>query len=353
MVSMLEKSKKTSFKKITIKEIAKLAGVSRTTVSRVLSGGNLVSKNTRDRILEIIKEREYKPSIIAQSLRTNRTRTIGLVLADIENPFYSRVAKGVIDAAEAKNYNVILCNSNNDIKSEERDIRTLIDRGVDGLLLTTVELKMKTIENLRDKGIPFLLIDCKLDTPSVNYVVNDDYYGAELATEYLIELGHKKIFFLGNRKLLSLRERFRGFKDTLKSHEIEGGNNFLPKKFINMDGTYDIASIIKYLLNGQENITAIFGGNDYLAIKSIEAITDNGFKVPDDISVIGYDNITISSMIKVPLTTIRQPKYLLGKLATEQLLGILENRSDKEVRRVILRPELVIRQSCRRIGNYK
>jgi DNA-binding LacI/PurR family transcriptional regulator len=150
-----------------------------------------------------------------------------------------------------------------------------------------------------------------------------------------------------------LRERFRGFKDTLKSHEIEGGNNFLPKKFINMDGTYDIAGIIKYLLNGQENITAIFGGNDYLAIKSIEAITDNGFKVPDDISVIGYDNITISSMIKVPLTTIRQPKYLLGKLATEQLLGILENRSDKEVRRVILRPELVIRQSCRRIGNYK
>ena len=348
---MLEKPKKTSFKKITIKEIAELAGVSRSTVSRVLSGGAFVNKNTRDKILKIIEEKEYKPSIIAQSLRTNRTRTIGLVLADIENPFYSRVAKGVIDAAEAKNYNVILCNSNNDINLEERDIRTLTERGVDGFLLTTVELKMKTIENLRDKGFPFLLIDCKLDIPGVNYVVNDDYYGAELATEYLINLGHKKIFFLGNRKLLSLRERYRGFKDTLKRYEINNNDNFVPTKFIKTGGIYDIEGIIRYLLSRQENITAIFSGNDYLAVKSIEAINNNGLKVPEDISVIGYDNIKISSMIKVPLTTIRQPKYLLGKLAAEQLLEILENKSDRKARRVILIPELVIRQSCRKISN--
>ncbi|MFA5015498.1 MAG: LacI family DNA-binding transcriptional regulator [Actinomycetota bacterium] len=348
---MLEKSRKTNFKKITIKEIAELAGVSRTTISRVLSGGKFVKKNTRDRVMEIIEEKDYKPSIIAQSLRTNRTRTIGLVLADIENPFYSRVAKGVIDAAEQKNYNVILCNSNNDINLEERDIRTLIERGADGLLLTTVELKKKTIENLRDKGFPFLLIDCKLDIPGVSYVVNDDYYGAELATEYLIKLGHKNIFFLGNRKLLSLKERFRGFKDTLERHKINNTNNFVPTEFIKTGGIYDIKGIIEYLLSRHEKITAIFSGNDYSAIKSIEAITDKGIKVPEDISVIGYDNIEISSMIKIPLTTIRQPKYLLGKLATEQLLEMLENRSNRELRRIILRPELVMRQSCKRNGN--
>jgi len=353
MVSMLKKSKNTTFEKITIIEIAKLAGVSRTTVSRVLSGSTFVSKNTRDRILGIIKEKEYKPSIMAQSLRTNRTRTIGLVLADIENPFYSRVAKGVIDAAETKKYNVILCNSNNDIELEERDIKTLMGRGVDGLILTTVALKMKTIEYLLDREFPFILIDCKLDTPGVNYVVNDDYFGAKLATEYLIELGHKKIFFLGDRKLLSLRERLRGFKDTLADHKIESSNTFVPQKFINMYGIYDIDKIIEYIINREEKITAVFAGNDYLAIKSIKVINDNGLKVPEDISVIGYDNIEISALVKVPLTTIRQPKYLLGKLAAEQLFEILENKSNKELKRIILRPDLVIRQSCRRIGNYK
>jgi len=350
---MISMQKKTTFKKTTISEIAKLAGVSKTTVSRVLSGGNFVSKNTRDRVLGIIKEKEYKPSIMAQSLRTNRTRTIGLVLADIENPFYSRVAKGVIDAAETKKYNVILCNSNYDIELEERDIKTLMGRGVDGLLLTTVALKMKTIEYLLDRGFPFILIDCKLDTPGVNYVVNDDYFGAKLATEYLIGLGHKKIFFLGDRKLLSLRERLRGFKDTLEDHKIESINTFVPQKFINMHGIYDIDKIIEYIISREEKITAVFAGNDYWAIKSIKVINDNGLKVPEDISVIGYDNIEISSMVKVPLTTIRQPKYLLGKLAAEQLFEILENRSNKEIKRIILRPELVIRQSCKRIGNYK
>jgi LacI family transcriptional regulator len=348
MVSFQKYSKKAPFKKITISEIAKLAGVSRTTVSRVLSGGSFVSKKTKDKVLEVIEKNEYEPSIIAQSLRTNKTRTIGLVLADIENPFYSRVAKGVIDAAETKKYNVILCNSNNDINSEERDINTLINRGVDGLILTTVALKTKTIKSLIEREYPFMLIDCKIDFPGVNYVVNDDYYGAKLATEYLISIGHKKIFFLGNRKLISLRERLRGFRDTLKANNIES-DIVMPEKFINVYGVYDIERIIEYLISRVDKITAIFAGNDYSAIKSIKVINDYGLRVPEDISVIGYDNIEISSVIKVPLTTIRQPKYLLGKLAVEQLFEILENKSNKEVKRIILRPDLVIRESCKKI----
>ena len=345
--------KKLPLKKITIGEIAKLAQVSRTTISRVLSNSSFVSKSTRERVLGIIKEKDYKPNIMAQSLRTNRTRTIGLVLADIENPFYSRVAKGVIDAAETKKYNVILCNSNNDIELEERDIKALIGRGIDGLILTTVALKVKTIEYLLDRELPFILIDCKLEIPGVNYVVNDDYYGAKLATDYLIGLGHKKIFFLGDRKLLSLRERLRGFKDTLSEHKIESSNNFVPQKFINSHGIYDLDKIIEYVISREDKITAVFAGNDYWAIKTIKAINDKILKVPEDISIIGYDNIEISSMVKVPLTTIKQPKYLLGKLATEQLIEILENGSHKEIKRIILRPELIIRQSCKKIGNGK
>jgi LacI family transcriptional regulator len=312
MVSFLNNQKKKVLKKITISEIAKIAGVSRTTVSRVLSGGSFVNRNTKYKVLEIIEKNEYNPSIIAQSLRTHKTRTIGLVLADIENMFYSRVAKGVIDAAEIKKYNVILCNSNNDIDSEERDIRTLMARGVDGLIITTVALKMKTIENLIEREFPFILIDCKIDSPGVNYVVNDDYYGAKLATRYLIELGHRKIFFLGDKKLLSLKERFRGFKDTLKENNIEVNNTFMMDKFINIFDIYTIEKIFGHLINQEEKITAIFAGNDYLAIKLIKVINDYGLRVPEDISIIGYDNIEISSMINVPLTTIRQPNICLA-----------------------------------------
>jgi len=351
MVSMLKKSKKNNLDKVTIKEIAEIAGVSRTTVSRVLSGGTLVNKKTKDKIVKIIKEKNYKPSIIAQSLRTRRTKTIGLVLADIENPFYSRVAKGVIDIAESKDYNVILCNSNNNKELEGKEIETLLERGVDGLLLTTVELKVKTIENLRDIECNFFLIDCKLDIPGLNYIANDDYFGAELATEYLIKLGHKRIFFLGNRKLLSLRDRYQGFKDMLERHRINNDKNFVPMKFISADNVYDIDSIIEYILNAEEKITAIFAGNDYLAIRTIDSLINSGMKVPEEISVIGYDNISFSSMNKVPLTTIRQPKYLLGKLAAEQLIEKIENKQDKETKRMILRPELVIRKSCGKVSN--
>ena len=188
---MVSVTKNSNFKKVTIDEIAKIAGVSKTTVSRVLSNSSMVNKNTRDKIEEIIKEKGYKPSIIAQSLRTKKTRTIGLVLEDIENPFYTRLAKGVIDTAEEKNYSVILNNYNYDQKLYEKNIETLIRRGVDGLLLTTFKLRKNTIEYLRENGVPFLLIDYKLDLPNVNYVVNDDFYGAKLATEYLINLGHR------------------------------------------------------------------------------------------------------------------------------------------------------------------
>jgi len=348
MVSFQKNSKDESFKKTTITEIAKIAGVSKTTVSRVLSGGSNVSKKTKDKVLKVIEQNNYKPSIIAQSLRTNKTKTIGLVIADIENPFYARVAKGVIDTAEIKNYNVILCNSNNDINSEEKEIDTLINRGVDGLLLTTVALKTRTIKNLLDKQFPFMLIDCKLDYPGINYVVNDDYYGAKLATEYLISLGHKNIFFLGNKKLLSLRERLKGFKDALKLNKYSENTSTFDE-LVDINNIHTLEKIIKYIINHKNKITAIFAGNDYWAIKTIKIINDYGLNVPEDISVIGYDNIEISAIVKPPLTTIRQPKYLLGKLATEQLFEIIENGSKKEIKRIVLKPDLIIRNSCKKL----
>lgn len=329
-------------KKLTIKEIAKKSGFSKSTVSRVLLKSNKVKRETKGKILKIIKDLEYEPNVIARSLRTKRTNTIGLILGDIENPFYSRVARGVLDAAENNDYNVILCNSSYDMKLEEKSIKALLSRQVDGFLITTVKLRKNTIDILQGKKIPFVLIDYKLDMPGISYVVNDDYYGGKIVGEYLVGLGHKKIGFLGNRKLLSFSSRYNGFKDVLKKNNLSNDWDFIVN---DINDVVEIKTAIRGIINNKERITSIFAVNDFLAIKTVDNLISIGLKVPRDISVIGYDNINISSMLRVPLTTINQPKYRTGKLATKHLLNILEGKIEKPVR-IVLKPELIIRQSC-------
>lgn len=337
-------------KKVTIDEIAKTAGVSRTTVSRVLSNSPLVNKQKKEKILKIIEEKNYKPSHMAQWLRTKTTKTLGVILADIENPFYNRIAKGILDTANENNYYVIISNSDNSIKKEEEEINSLINRLVDGILITTVELKKNTIEKLLHNKIPFFLIDCKLDLPGINYIANDDYYGAELATEYLIGMGHKKILFLGNKKLLSFKDRGKGFKNIMKKYNLIYEGSTLPKRFFNSrknkNQSINLEDVVEYITEMPEKPTAIFVCNDYTAIDLITIMTNKGIRIPEDFSIIGYDNIKYAS--SMDLTTIRQPKYQLGRLATLELLKIL-NRNITETRRIILSPELIVRRSCTKL----
>jgi len=331
--------------KTTIREISKLSGYSVTTVSRVLGKSELVKEDTKEKILRIIKDQSYSPSIIARSLKTKKTNTIGLILGDIENPFYSRVAKGVIDTAEQRDYNVILCNSSYDTKLEEKSIEMLLSREVDGFLLTTVKLNQSVIDDLKYRRVPYVLIDYKLDLPGVSYIVNDDYHGGKIAAEYLVNLGHKNIAFFGNEKLSSFKKRFNGFKDILDKYGI------IVNEFT-IDDINDITEInnsLRNLIKAEEKVTALFAANDFLAIKTMENLSVLGLKVPKDISIIGYDNINISLMLRVPLTTINQPKYKTGKLAAELLLDMLESKEAIGDKRLILKPELIIRQSCMEI----
>jgi LacI family transcriptional regulator len=331
--------------KITIKEISKLSGFSVTTVSRVLGKSELVKEDTKEKIMKIIDDQSFIPNMAARSLKTKKTNTIGLILGDVENPFYSRVAKGVIDAANQRNYNVILCNSNYDSKLEEKSIEMLLNTQVEGFLLTTVKLKNTTIDDLKSRGVPYILIDYKLDLPGVSYIVNDDYYGGKIIGEYLISLGHKHIAFFGNEKLLSFKKRFNGFRDTLNNYGIK------VKEYL-IEDINDITGInqsIRNLISEKNKITALFAVNDFLAIKAIENFFSLGIKVPRDISIIGYDNITISSMLRVPLTTINQPKYKTGKLATEMLIDMMGSKEKIIDKKVVLKPELKIRQSCMEI----
>jgi len=340
----MEKNKKNSdFKNLTIIDIAKFAGVSKTTISRVLANSNLVNKNTKRKVLKIIDKYNFKPNTIARSLKTSRTRTIGVVVADIDNPYYSRISKGIIDTAELYNYTVLICNCDFDPVKEEKNIEILIDKKVDGLIITTIKTSKRTIKSLINRNISFIIIDYKLDMPGVAYIVSDDYYGGKIVTEYLISLGHKKIFFLGNIDLYSFRERKKGVIDTLKKNGFNTKNVVPIKKIIKES---DINEVVTNIIKGKK-YTAIFAASDRLAIKVIKIINDMGFNVPEDISVVGFDDIEFAKMMKVALTTVKQPKYLLGKMAVERLIGMIDNNAG--ILQSVLKPKLVVRESCSRI----
>ncbi|MDD3777696.1 MAG: LacI family DNA-binding transcriptional regulator [Actinomycetota bacterium] len=335
-------------KKITIDEIAALSGVSKTTVSRVLSGrADLVKKETREKVIQTIKEKNYRPSIIARSLRTKKTKAIGLILADIENPFYARVAKGVIDTAEDLNYTVIISNSNYDMKTEEKLLDTLISRQVEGLLFTTINLREKIVKILKTMRVPFMLVDGKSDYGDINYITNDNYYGGKLAAEYLISMGHTAIGFVGSDKIYSLKERHRGFKDTLARNGLP---DTIRVKIKDVLDSQELKSKTRQLICDNQ-ISAFFAGNDHIAIEVLNFVTNElGLNIPEDLSIIGYDNIKVASAVRVPLTTIKQSKYSMGKIAVEQLVEILKSEDYNCIRRIILKPKLVIRESVKAIG---
>lgn len=338
-------------KELTIKDIAKIAGVSTMTVSRVINNERYVKTDTKDRVLQTISEYGYEPNFFAKSLKSKKSKTIGLIIGDIENPYYSRLAKGVIDIAEASDYNIIVCNSNYNAKLSEKYVNMLIKKGVDGVLIATVDVNNELINKLNKRDIPFVLITRKLDIPAINYITADDYLGGRIAAEYLASLGHKKIYFLKAANVWGSNERIRAFADVLKENNIYYDDSYFSDYLENLEQSY---SATKKFLSEEKSksFTAIIGGNDFLAIGAMEAIIESGLNIPEDISLIGYDNLNITAILKVPLTTVKQPKLRFGELATERIIHMIEDRDETRLypQKLVINPELVIRKSCRKIN---
>ena len=332
---------------LTQNDIAKIIGVSPMTVSRTINKEKYVKDVTRKRIYDAIKKFSYEPNYFARSLKIkkNRTRTIGVTLGDIENPFYSRVFKGVMDVCEKNDLTAIVCNTYYDKDLSSKNIQMLIDRGIEGVLITSEVVKAKTIILLQKKNIPFVLIGDRVDKPDINYVVIDNYKGFKKVLDYLLELGHKKIFYLRSPNIFSANERLRAYSYFLKDNNISLENNI-------SESLYNIDESSKYVnknINNIKKFTAIVCGNDIVAIGAMKALKENNIKIPNDISITGFDNIKMTDLLYVPLTTISQPKYLLGKKSMELLVEILKNKGSKKSKKIVLDTEIIIRESCRRL----
>jgi LacI family transcriptional regulator len=306
---------------MTIKEVASEAGVSVGTVSNVLNDYKHVTEAKRKKVLDAIDTLGYKPNPIARTLKTRISKTIGLIVPDISNPFYAELARGAEDILRQHGYNLFLCNKDRNSEKEADYVDALMDKSVDGIILVKPTINENKIHGI-GKNNNLILIDTNMPASKDYAIINvDDYMSAYKMTEYLYQMGHRKIaYFSGNMDARSDQLRFQGYKSFMKEQSIFG------EDLVEKCGVYRISESYNHaqnFLKKKRKIDAVFASNDVIALGIIHAANDLGLRVPEDISVAGCDDIEMSSYLRPTLTTIRRPKYLLGNTAAKALIDTL------------------------------
>lgn len=322
--------------------VAERAGVSVNTASRAINNKSDINEETKKKVLKIAQELGYVRNATAVALRTRKTRTIGVVIADNRNPFYAEVLNGMEEAAREKNYHIILANTQRDYKKEEEAINLLLAKRVDGLLITPVQDRDDDIKNLINANIPFVVVGRDFENIEVDAVYNDEVKGGFLATEYLIKKGHKRIALInGFLHKSPAKGRLEGYKKALNKYRISLDESLISVGDINIEDGYERT---KQMLEKDLNFTAIFVYNDMMAFGAMQAIKKKGLRIPEDIGLVGYDDIPFSSLISPSLTTIRLKKQDLGSESVELLLSRINDRR-KKPKKVILDVELIVRET--------
>jgi len=335
-------------RRVTLRDVAREAGVSVNTVSRALNGKPDVSPETRAKVLKVAERLGYRPNRLARGLRSNKTGTIGVIVTDIANPFFGALVKGVEEAARKSSYSIILQDTDEDYEREEEAIQVMLAERVDGLLITPVQTGTETIERLKESGLPFVLLGRYFDNLETDYVVTDDVRGGYLATEHLIKLGHTRIAMInGPLHISSAKERFEGYKRALAHHGIELDESLVSAGAVTMEDGYRAAQA---LIQRRKRPTAVFCYSDFVAFGVTKAIREHGLRIPNDIAIVGYDDVDFSSYIDVPLTTVRIFKEELGKQAVALLLEkvqdeVIGRKNDARRGGLKLDVSLIVRES--------
>ena len=330
-------------KNTTLKDIALEAGVSTTAVSKVLNNRGGISKDTENRIREIAKRLNYSPNIVAKSLKVNRTKTIGFVVSDSSHSFFGSVIKGAEERAANFGYNIILTNTNRSRQNEKKAISILLGKRIDGLLLASSMLtKGEDIAYLDSLNIPYAFLIRRSEDKKAPFVGNDNVDGAYNIVSYLLQTGSKEIYFLNmTKESTSSIARLKGYRRALDEYGIKFNQELVYNSQPDISEGY---STVRSIFESGKTIKALFCGCDILSIGAMEAILENNLRIPEDVRVCGYDDIEFAAYLRRPLTTIHQPKEIIGVKGIELLINRIENKDDKQ-NIFILKSELVVRQS--------
>jgi len=332
--------------RVTLSEIARLAGVSKATVSAVMNNKPNVSWKTKQKVLQLVRRFNYIPNDLARSLVSNQTGIIGLVVRDITNPFYSKVTIAVEEVANKNQYGLILCNSKDEYLKEKEQIYILKKKRVDGIIIFLLEdnPSLHHIFDLVKEKYPFVIVGHRVKGLDVDYINSDDESGAYEAVKYLISVGHRKIAHLiGPSGCAASLSRLRGYKRALHEAGIKVPQHFVITGGSNLNSGYHTA---KSLLSLKNRPTAIFAYNDLVAVGVFKASRELGLRIPDDIAVVGFDDIELAEFLSVPLTTVRQPMYELGKKSAKLLFDRITQKENVSPIEITLKTSLVVRKSA-------
>lgn len=328
---------------VSIKDIAKVAGVSHTTVSRALRDSAEISAETKARIRRIADDMGYRPSAVARSLVTKRTGVIGVVVTRLSDPFHTDVVQGIEMVAQDHNYSILLSLSHEDPDREQAIVELMARRQVEGIIVAASRLGDRYLDLLADLRIPIVLINSHHTGEYVYAVASDDRYGGCIATEHLVDLGHTRIAYIANtRGGATSRQREVGYRDALAAADISHDVDLV------VDGDGSVAGgkrAMDTLLTKTPGPTAVFCYNDLTAIGVLKSVLEAGLHVPDDISLVGYDGLAEGTYVNPPLTTVEQPRLQMGKLATQMIVDLLHGESQPT--RLILQGRLIERGSSR------
>lgn len=335
---------------VTMKDIARDLGLSVVTVSKVLRNHNDISEATRERVLQRVKEVRYEPNRAARSLVTGRSFTIGLVVPDLEHPFFGEIAKAIARRIRTLDYSLMIASSEDDPAIERREVEGLIARQVDAIVLASVQTSPGegVFQRLRERRIPYVLVDRYFPGMDANYVGVDDAAVGRAATEHLIACGCGRIAHLRGPEVSTGIGRLRGYRETLSRHGMQVAPEYVVELKSGDDRSEEHGyEAMKGLLALTPRPDGVFCYNDEVAIGALRAILGAGLQVPADVAVIGVDNIRFADLLRVPLSSIDQQSYQIGDRAARLALKLIESRKPLPRQRIVLPIELVVRDSTR------
>lgn len=331
----------------TILDVARLANVSKSAVSRYINKQGGVSKETEEKIKKAIEELKYKPNIVARALKTKVTKSIGLIIPSIENPVFPPLVKAIEDTARKYGFTTILCNSEGSIQQEADYLELLVEKQADGIIFNAMGGYDERFEILKNSNTPVVVIGRKIEGFPTTNVTVDNFKGAFMAVEYLIKSGMRNIAFISGQleSNTAINDRYEGYKAALEAYGIGYNDKLVLKEDRSFDGGIDAAC---KLIQTNEKFDSLFASNDIIAIGCVEKLIDYGFNIPNDVSVIGYDDIPSSRIIRPKLSTVLNPPNVLGVEAVKALLRIIYTGNDNLIEKKF-NPELIIRETTRPI----